>query len=117
MSNQSLASPVDDHLTLRGFRDSTDFEIIAQIRNDAARKHDGDRMTPVGASLMESLVSSPERVCIAQLGQDAAGFCFVARAGAQQLDEFGTTEGKSWLFIGPTCAPKPVFDRYSHRNG
>jgi hypothetical protein len=79
MTNQSPALPVDDRLTLRG---SADFEIIAQIRNDAARKRDGDRMTPVDANLMESLVSSPERFCIAQVGQDSAGFCFVARAGS-----------------------------------
>jgi GNAT superfamily N-acetyltransferase len=104
-SNQSLASPVDDRMTLRAFRDSADFEIVARIRNDAARKHGGDRITPVDATLMGSLVSSPERFCIAQVGEDPAGFVFVAGAGTQQLDEFGTIEGKSWLIIGPTCGP------------
>ncbi len=106
MNNQSPASPAHNRLTLRGFRDRADFEIMAQIRNDAARKQDGDRMTPIGAKLMESLVSTPERLRIAQVDQNPVGFVFVARAGGLQLDEFGTIEGKSWLFIGPTCAPE-----------
>jgi len=106
MSNQSTASFAPSRLTLRGFRDRTDFEIMAQIQNEAARKQRGDRMTPIGAGLMESLVSTPERLRIAQVDQDPVGFVFVAGAGGPQLDEFGTIEGKSWLFIGPTCAPE-----------
>lgn len=112
MNRQSLASStddtssVDDRLTLRGFHDQSDLEIITQIHNDAARKHYGDGTTPVGAGLMENLVSTPERFRIAQIAQDPVGFVFVARAGGPQLDEFGTIEGKSWLFIGPTCAPE-----------
>jgi len=42
---------------------------------------------------------------MAEINQVPVGFIFVARAGAPQLDEFGTVEGKSWLFIGPTCVP------------
>jgi ribosomal protein S18 acetylase RimI-like enzyme len=106
MSKQSPASFAYNRLTLRGFRDRTDFQIMAQIRNDAVRKQHGDRMTPIGAELMESLASSPERLRIAQVDQDPVGFVFVAGAGGPKLDEFGTVEGKSWLFIGPTCAPE-----------
>jgi ribosomal protein S18 acetylase RimI-like enzyme len=106
MNGPSPASPADDRLTLRGFRDKGDFEVIAQIRNDAARKLYGGGMTPIGASSIESLVSSPERLCIAQVDQNPVGFVFVAKAGGPQLDEFGTIEGRSWLFIGPTCTPE-----------
>jgi ribosomal protein S18 acetylase RimI-like enzyme len=63
-------------------------------------------MTPIGAKVMESLVSTPERLRIAQVDQDPVGFVFIAGAGGPRLDEFGTIEGKSWLFIGPTCAPE-----------
>jgi ribosomal protein S18 acetylase RimI-like enzyme len=106
MSNQSSASFPHNHLALRGFRDRSDFEIIAQIQNEAAREQHGDRVTPIGAELMESLTSTPERLRIAQVDEDPGGFIFVARAGGLQLDEYGTIEGKSWLFIGPTCAPE-----------
>jgi ribosomal protein S18 acetylase RimI-like enzyme len=106
MSKQSPASFAHDRLTLRGFRNRSDFEIIAQIRNDTARRQDGDRMTPIDAKVMESLVSTPERLRIAQVDQNPVGFVFVAGAGGPQLDEFGTIEGKSWLFIGPTCTPE-----------
>lgn len=106
MRNRSPGLPVDDRLTLRGYRDRSDFEIVAQIRNEAAREYYGDGMAHVSASLMESMVSTSERLCIAQVNQGPAGFVFVARAGGQQLDEFGTIEGKSWLLIGPTCAPE-----------
>jgi hypothetical protein len=75
-------------LTFRGFRDRTDFEIIAQIRNDAARKQYGDRVTPIGAQLMKSLVSTPERLRIAQVDQNPVGFVFVAGAGGPRLDEY-----------------------------
>jgi ribosomal protein S18 acetylase RimI-like enzyme len=93
-------------MTLRGFQDTADFEIIAQIRNASARKHLGDSITPIGASFVEGLLSSPERLCIAQVDQDPVGFILVAGAGGPRLDEFGTIEGKSWLFIGPTCVPE-----------
>jgi ribosomal protein S18 acetylase RimI-like enzyme len=98
-------SQADDHVTLRGFQDWADFEAIAQIRNKAARKRQGDDMTPIDARSIEHLVSAPERLRIAEIDQDPVGFIFVAREGASQLDEFGTIEGKSWLFIGPTCVP------------
>jgi ribosomal protein S18 acetylase RimI-like enzyme len=69
LNKQSLASSADDRVTLRGFLDETDFEIIAHV------------------------------------DQEPVGFVFVARTGGPQLDEFGTIEGRSWLFIGPTCIP------------
>ena len=106
MSNQSTASFAHSRLTLRGFRDRADLEIMAQIRNDAARKQQGDRMTPIGAQLIESLVSTPERLRIAQVDQDPVGYILVTGASGPRLDEFGTVEGKSGLFIGPTCAPE-----------
>jgi ribosomal protein S18 acetylase RimI-like enzyme len=93
-------------MNLRGFQDAADFEIIAQIRNASARKRFGDSMTPIGASFVEGLVSSSERLCIAQVDQDPLGFILVAGAGGPRLDKFGTIEGKSWLFIGPTCVPE-----------
>lgn len=62
MNRRSRTLPADDRLTYRGFVDRIDFEIIAQIRNDFTWKHYGDRMTPVSASVMENLVSTPERL-------------------------------------------------------
>jgi ribosomal protein S18 acetylase RimI-like enzyme len=99
------ALSTDDHVTLRGFRDRDDFEIIAQIRNDAAQEQQGTGMTPVSARAMKSLVSTPERFRIAEVDRNPVGFVFVAKTGSPQLDEFGTIEGKSWLFIGPICVP------------
>jgi hypothetical protein len=87
MNRRSSASFAPNRLTLRGFRDRTDFEFMAQIRNDAARKQHGDRMTPIDAKLMESLVSAPERLRIAQVDQDPVRLVFVAGAGGPQLDE------------------------------
>ena len=82
-------------MTLRGFQDQVDFEIIAQIRNASARNHFGDSMTPIGAGFVEGLLSSPERLCIAQVDQDQVGFILVAGTGGPRLDEFGTIEGKA----------------------
>jgi ribosomal protein S18 acetylase RimI-like enzyme len=95
----------DDRLTFRGFQDRVDFEAIAQIRNEAARKHRGDDMTPIDASSIERVISAPDRLRIARVNRDPVGFTFVAREGVLQLDEFGTVEGTSWLFVGPTCVP------------
>jgi len=106
MDEQSLTSYSDKSLILRGFQDAVDYEIIAQIRNESVRKHQGENMRPIDASLIESLASSPQRLCIAQVDQDPVGFILVEKAGGPQLDEFGTMEGKSWLFIGPTCVPE-----------
>jgi ribosomal protein S18 acetylase RimI-like enzyme len=78
---------------------------IALIRNKAVRKHRGDSATPIDPSSIEHMVSAPERLCIAEINGDPVGFILVARAGTSQLDEFGTIDGKSWLFIGPTCVP------------
>ncbi len=102
MNKQSYA---DGNLTLRGFQDKADFETIAQIRNKSVQKQGGST-TPIGAAMIEGLVSSPERLCIAQVDGDPVGFILVAGARGPRLDEFGTIEGKSWLFIGPTCVPE-----------
>jgi hypothetical protein len=60
MNRQPLASPAEEHLAWRRFLGEADFEILAQIHNDAARKHYGDRMTPVGAGLLKSLLSAKD---------------------------------------------------------
>jgi len=106
MDEQSPTSYADENVILRGFQDAVDYEIIAQIRNKSVRKHQGNRMRPVDASLIASLVSSPQRLCIAQVNQNPVGFILVQKAGGPQLDEFGTIEGMSWLFVGPTCLPE-----------
>jgi ribosomal protein S18 acetylase RimI-like enzyme len=48
------------------------------------------------------MVSSPERLHIAEIEKTPVGFIFVIKEGRMQLDDFGTSEGK-WLFAGPTC--------------
>lgn len=106
MTNRSSRAYAKEHLTLRGFQAQVDFEIIAQIHNQSARKRYGDSMTPIDAGLVERLMSTHERLRIAQIDQDSVGFIFVAGAGGPRLDEFGTIEPKSWLFIGPTCVPE-----------
>lgn len=100
------ARPSDDHLTFRGFHDKADFEAIAQLRNRSVAKHQGDDAAASDARLIERTVSTPERLRMAEIDQEPVGFIFVARPGGPQLDEFGTIEGKSWLFIGPTCVPE-----------
>lgn len=106
MDEQSLPSYTDKNLILRGFQNAVDYEIIAQIRNISVEKHQGKSIKPVKASLIAGLVSSPQRLCIAQVDQNPVGFILVEKAGGAQLDEFGTIEGKSWLFVGPTCVPE-----------
>jgi ribosomal protein S18 acetylase RimI-like enzyme len=105
MNKQSLAH-ADGRLTLRAFQDRGDFEIIARIRNASARKHQGERVTPLDADVFEDLSPTPARLCIAQVDQEPVGSILALGAGTQQLDEFGTVEGRSWIFIGPTCVPQ-----------
>jgi ribosomal protein S18 acetylase RimI-like enzyme len=106
VNKQSPTSYADGNLTLRGFQDKADFETIAQIRNKSVQKRHGGSMPPIGADMIEGLVSSPERLCISQVDRNPVGFILVASAGGPRLDGFGTIEGESWLFIGPTCIPE-----------
>ena len=93
-------------LTLRGYQDKEDLALVAQIRNKSAHAHRAEGVSRIDAASIEGALSTPERLCIATVGERPAGFVFVARAGVPQLDEFGTVEGKSWLVIGPTCEPE-----------
>jgi ribosomal protein S18 acetylase RimI-like enzyme len=105
MNNPSL-KPDDDRLTLRGFQDRDDFEIMAWIRNAWSKEHQGDSAMLLDASVLERLAGSPARLCLALLDGEPAGFILILGEGTQQLDEFGTVEGQAWLFVGPTCVPQ-----------
>jgi len=93
-------------LALRGQRDDADYDIIAQIRDRSVRRHLGPDVVHLDRDALRQAISSPGRLCVAEIDGDPAGLIFVVRAGATQLDEFRTLEGKSWLFVGPTCAPE-----------
>jgi len=105
MNNPSLKLD-NERLTLRGFQDMDDFEIMARVRNAWAKKHQGDSAMLLDASMLERLAGSPARLCMAQLDGEPVGFILILGEGTQQLDEFGTVEGQAWLFVGPNCVPQ-----------
>lgn len=92
-------------MSLRGFRDQSDFDIIADIRNKSALKHHGNDASVIEAKMIKNLVSTNERLQIAEINGIPVSFIFVTKEGVMQLDEFGTSEGKTWLFTGPTSLP------------
>jgi len=97
---------IDDGLTLRGFQDKADYEILAKIYNVSMRARHGDNAALIDGGLIQNIVSKPDRLWIAEVDREPVGFIFVARSGVSQLDEFGTIEGRSWLLIGPTSDPR-----------
>jgi len=106
MTRRSDTPDSEGHLTFRGFQDDVDFEIIAQIRNKSTQNAVSGSVTPVNANQIETLVSSTDRLRIAQFDQAPIGFILVSGKAGPQLDEYSTTEGKSWLFVGPMCVPE-----------
>jgi ribosomal protein S18 acetylase RimI-like enzyme len=105
MSESPHQSSADAPVNLRSFQGTVDYRIVADIRNQSALMRHKTPVPPIGADLIEIVLSNPERLCIAEADGDPVGFIFVTRAGVQQLDEFGTLEGESWHFVGPTCLP------------
>lgn len=105
MNKRPLIPDIDENLTLRGFQDNADYDIIAKIYNASTRARHGDNAALIDVGLIQNIVSEPDRLRIAEVDQAPVGFVFVARSGVSQLDEFGTIEGRSWLLIGPTCTP------------
>lgn len=95
----------NENLTLRGFQDDADYDIIAKIHNASRLARYGDNAALIDGDLIQNIVSEPDRLRIAEVDQEPVGFVFVARSGVSQLDEFGTIEGRSWLIIGPTFTP------------
>ncbi|MHA2497207.1 MAG: GNAT family N-acetyltransferase, partial [Candidatus Hodarchaeales archaeon] len=93
-------------LSLRGFQNQSDYDIITTIHNNSALKHQGKDATVIKAAMVESLVATPDRLRIAEIEGEPVGFIFVVKEGTMQLDEFGTLEGQTWLFTGPTCLPE-----------
>lgn len=100
MAKRLLGRILDKSLTLRGFRGEDDFNIVARIRNQATQG------ASLSAEAIASLLSSPERLCIAEAGREPAGFIFVTGELGPRLDELGTVEGESWLLSGPLCVPE-----------
>lgn len=105
MNKRPHIPDADENLTLRGFQDNADYDIIAKIHNASKLACDGDDSALIDADLIQNIMSDPNRLRIAEVDQEPVGFVFVARSGVSQLDEFGTIEGRSWLIIGPTCTP------------
>lgn len=107
MQNEnSPKSDTSSDVSLRGFRDRSDFDIIADIRNRLALKHQGAKITALDAKTIENIVSANERLQIAQINGVPVSFIFVTKEGSVQLDEYGTSEGRTWLFVGPTSLPE-----------
>ncbi|MFX0117109.1 MAG: GNAT family N-acetyltransferase [Candidatus Hodarchaeota archaeon] len=92
-------------LSLRRFQSPSDYHIIANIHNQSALKDHGEATTVIKAAMVENLVSTTDRLRIAEIKGKSVGFIFVLKEGTIQLDEFGTLEGRTWLFTGPTCLP------------
>lgn len=92
-------------LSLRGFQSASDYDLIANIHNQSALKDAGEDAPVINAAMVEHLVSATDRLRIAEIKGKPVGFIFVMKEGTMQLDEFGTLEGRTWLFIGPTCLP------------
>ncbi|MFX0116586.1 MAG: GNAT family N-acetyltransferase [Candidatus Hodarchaeota archaeon] len=95
-----------NQLHLREFQSSSDFDTIADIRNQSASKHHGTDTTIIKAAMVENFIAAPERLRIAEINGKPIGFIFVLREGTMQLDEYGTLEEKTWLFMGPTSLPE-----------
>ncbi|MHA2329104.1 MAG: GNAT family N-acetyltransferase [Candidatus Hodarchaeales archaeon] len=93
-------------IILRGFKDSADFEIIKHIHNQSTRKETGKSQTVMSVKLTQSLISSEDRLRIAEIDNVPVGFIYVVKEGSIGLDEFGTHENRSWLFLGPTVLPE-----------
>ncbi|MBU7045232.1 MAG: hypothetical protein HXS54_02260, partial [Theionarchaea archaeon] len=74
---------------LRQFEGPSDFDIIAHINNQSAVTHYGDGATLVEGVIIEDMVSSPERLQIAEIDKIPVGFIFVIKEGRMQLDDFG----------------------------
>lgn len=91
---------------LRRFQSQSDYDIIATIHNQSALRHQGKDATVIKAAMVESLVSAPDRLRIAEIKGKSVGFIFILKEATMQLDEFGTLEGQTWLFTGPTCLPE-----------
>jgi len=96
----------NDELNLRGFRDPKDYDIIAQLNNEARRARDGIQATQVDAEWVQNVLADTDRLLVAEINGQACNYVFVVKTGVSQLDEFGTSEGKSWLLGGPICGPR-----------
>ncbi|MFQ5976843.1 MAG: GNAT family N-acetyltransferase [Candidatus Heimdallarchaeota archaeon] len=92
-------------VSLRGFHSPSDYHLIANIHNQSALKDPDKAATAINATMVEHLVSATGRLRIAESKGQPVGFIFVLKEGTMQLDEFGTLEGRTWLFTGPTCLP------------
>ena len=90
-----------DDVILRGFRDTSDYDTIADIRNTVVVETYGDEENTIGSGLIARISSAEDRICIAESNNIPIGFIYVTKSG--------TSEGNSWFFTGPTCLQ-------SHRN-
>ena len=96
----------NDELNLRGFRGTLDYDIIAQLSNKTRRNQEGRQAAQVDAEWVRNVLADTDRLLIAEVNGEACNYVFVVKEGISQLDEFGTSEGKSWLLGGPICGTR-----------
>jgi len=100
--NKHSSSSGLGNVRLRGFRDRSGFDVVANIRNKSALNRHGKSTAVIETKMIENLVSAEERLQIAEVDGIPVSFIFVMKEGSMQLDEYGTSEGKTWLYTGPT---------------
>ena len=70
MKNRTLFPGDIERLTLRGFREQADYDLIAEIRNDFMRVRDGGNANIIDGSLIKNIISDSDRLRFAEIDRE-----------------------------------------------
>ncbi|MHA1963806.1 MAG: GNAT family N-acetyltransferase [Candidatus Thorarchaeota archaeon] len=84
-----------DRVILRRYQDASDYDTIADIRNNVILESYGDEGNIIESKLIARTSSAEQRICFAEVNGSPIGYIYVLKKG--------TLEGEVWTFTGPTC--------------